>query len=90
MQRCPLITLTLLVFFGLAAGAVFGIWYFADYLTSLPPEGAAITAGAKPQDLIMQEVADPKPFHWTKTADDILASIERFCRRTLAVQAQCG
>src|SRR6266436_6866418 len=33
--------------------------------------------------------ADPKPFRWTKTADDILAAIERFCRRTLAVQAQC-
>ncbi len=27
--------------------------------------------------------ADPKPFRWTKTAEDILASIERFCRRTL-------
>jgi transposase len=24
----------------------------------------------------------PKPFVWTKTANDILASIERFCRRT--------
>lgn len=24
---------------------------------------------------------NPKPFVWTKTADDILASIERFCRR---------
>ena len=34
--------------------------------------------------------ADPKPFRWTKTADDILASIERFCHRTIAVQAQCG
>ena len=34
--------------------------------------------------------ADPKPFRRTKTADDILASIERFCRRTLAIQAQCG
>jgi transposase len=22
---------------------------------------------------------DPKPFRWTKSADDILASIERFC-----------
>jgi hypothetical protein len=33
--------------------------------------------------------ADPKPFRWTKTAEDILASIERFCRRTLAV-TQCG
>ena len=34
--------------------------------------------------------ADPKPFRWTKTADDILASIERFCHRTIAVHAQCG
>ena len=33
--------------------------------------------------------ADPKPFPWTKSADDILACIERFCRRTIAVQAQC-
>ena len=23
--------------------------------------------------------SDPKPFRWTKSADDILASIERFC-----------
>src|SRR3990170_7438338 len=26
---------------------------------------------------------DPKPFVWTKTADHILASVARFCRRTL-------
>lgn len=32
--------------------------------------------------------ANPKPFRWTKTADGILASIARFCRRTLDVQAQ--
>ena len=24
----------------------------------------------------------PTPFHWTKTADEILASVARFCRRT--------
>jgi hypothetical protein len=24
----------------------------------------------------------PRPFVWTKTADEILASIERFCVRT--------
>ena len=29
--------------------------------------------------------ANPQPFRWTKSADDILASIERFCRRTLNV-----
>jgi transposase len=28
--------------------------------------------------------ADPKPFRWTKSADDILASIERFCVRNQA------
>jgi transposase len=28
----------------------------------------------------------PKPFLWTKNADDILAAIKRFCTRTLAVQ----
>ena len=26
---------------------------------------------------------DPKPFVWTKTADQILTSVARFCRRTL-------
>jgi transposase len=31
--------------------------------------------------------ADPKPFRWTKTANDILASIQRFCLRTLAANA---
>jgi transposase len=33
--------------------------------------------------------AAPKPFRWTKSADDILACIERFCRRTIGVHAQC-
>lgn len=33
--------------------------------------------------------ADPKPFRWTKSADDILASIKRFCLATLgAADAQ--
>jgi hypothetical protein len=26
--------------------------------------------------------AHPKPFVWTKTADEILASVARFCQRT--------
>ncbi|MCC6328277.1 MAG: IS630 family transposase, partial [Acidobacteria bacterium] len=26
---------------------------------------------------------EPKPFVWTKTADEILASLARFCQRTL-------
>jgi transposase len=30
---------------------------------------------------------NPKPFRWTKAADDILASIQRFCLRTLGSKA---
>jgi hypothetical protein len=30
------------------------------------------------------------PFRWTKTADDILASMECFCRRTLGVHVRIG
>jgi transposase len=30
--------------------------------------------------------AHPKPFRWTKSADDILASIERFCLRTMPIE----
>ena len=33
--------------------------------------------------------ADPKPFRWTKSADDILAAVTRFCQRTVDVQARC-
>lgn len=32
---------------------------------------------------IEQHNANPKPFRWTKSADDILASIERFCVRNM-------
>src|SRR5579863_4359497 len=32
---------------------------------------------------IHQHNQQPKPFRWTKTADDILASVARFCMRTL-------
>ena len=31
---------------------------------------------------IAETNADPKPFTWTKTAGNILASVARFCRRT--------
>ena len=34
--------------------------------------------------------AAPKPFRWTKSADDILASVERFCRRTLDTHSKCA
>jgi transposase len=31
---------------------------------------------------------DPKPFRWTKSADDILATIQRFCLRTIDTAQQ--
>ena len=31
---------------------------------------------------ITRHNADPKPFRWTKSADDILDSVARFCKRT--------
>jgi hypothetical protein len=31
---------------------------------------------------IAENNADPKPFVWTKTADNVLASVARFCQRT--------
>ena len=34
------------------------------------------------RDYLEQHNAHPKPFAWSKSADDILASIERFCLRT--------
>jgi hypothetical protein len=37
--------------------------------------------------------ANPEPFVWTKSADDILATIKRFCLRTLKtaeIQIQIG
>jgi transposase len=40
------------------------------------------------QTFITQHNKNPRPLRWTKSADDILASIERFCRRTLDVHAQ--
>ena len=33
--------------------------------------------------------AEPKPFRWTKSADDILAAVQRFRQRTTEVQTKC-
>jgi len=42
------------------------------------------------EEFIKQPNADPRPLRWTKSADDILASIDRFCRRTLEAHAPGG
>jgi hypothetical protein len=41
---------------------------------------AAITA------FIQAHNDDPKPFIWSKTADDILQTIARYCSQTLEIQ----
>ena len=38
-------------------------------------------------DFISHTTPIPKPFRWTKSADDILASIERFCRYNTPAKA---
>jgi transposase len=38
------------------------------------------------ENFIAMHNADPKPFRWTKSADDILASIERFCLHNLPTE----
>ena len=34
-------------------------------------------------------IAEPKPFRWIKSADDILAAVQRFCQRTLQSGGIC-
>ena len=46
-----------------------------------PPQHAELEAAIR-TDLAAHN-ADPKPFVWVKTADQILASIARFARRTV-------
>jgi hypothetical protein len=45
----------------------------------------ASTAVARIRAFIDAHNADPRPFRWTKSADDILAAIQRFCQRTQQV-----
>ncbi|QHD65764.1 IS630 family transposase [Sphingobium yanoikuyae] len=42
------------------------------------------------ESFIEKHNVNPTPLRWTKSADDILASIERFCRRTLDTQPKGG
>jgi hypothetical protein len=39
------------------------------------------------QEFIDAHQADPRPFVWTKSADEILASIARFAQRTADARA---
>src|SRR4030095_4655736 len=42
------------------------------------------------EDFISRQNANPRPLRWSKSAEDIMASIAGFCRRTLEVHAQSG
>jgi hypothetical protein len=33
---------------------------------------------------------NPKPYKWVKSADEILASVKRFCQKTLAGTSDSG
>jgi transposase len=59
--------------------------FFADLTNRQLPRGAHRST-AELQAAIFEYIdirnRNPKPLVWTKTADEILASIERFCKRT--------
>jgi hypothetical protein len=40
------------------------------------------------QAFIMQHNDNPRPYKWTKSTDEILASVKRFCHKTN--QTSCG
>ena len=64
--------------------------WFAALTTKQLRRGAHRSVGqlkAAIREFIGAHHADPKPFVWTKTADDILASIARFAQRTIDTQA---
>ena len=59
--------------------------WFALLTTRRLARGAVRSTRALEQALksyIAATVADPKPFVWTRTADEILESGARYCRRT--------
>lgn len=59
--------------------------WFAELTTKQLRRGAHRSVSeleAAIRDFIDRHHADPKPFIWTKTADEILASIARFAQRT--------
>ena len=60
---------------------------FLDGAVDLLAEGDAVELVE--QRLVETLNAEPKPFSWTKNADDILAAVQRFCQRTLTVQTKC-
>ena len=64
--------------------------WFAELTNRQLRRGAHRTVAALEaaiQDFIDAHHATPKPFVWTKTADEILASIARFAQRTVGTQA---
>ena len=62
---------------------------FFALLTERPIERGAHPSTAEPEAAIERYIEtydrEPRPFRWTKSADDTLASVERFCQRTFSV-----
>ena len=67
--------------------------FFALITDKQIKRGAHVSVKALITDIqiyIDRHNAKPEPLRWTKSADDILASIDRFCRRTLDVHQGHG
>ena len=70
---------------GMAEGPIWPVLAVHEAMVVL--EGRSGNGSGEPEAAIYRclDIAneDPKPFVWTKTADRILASVERFCKRAL-------
>ncbi len=65
--------------------------WFAELTRKQLQRGVHRSIGQLEADIrafIDQHNANPKPFKWTKSADEILASVKRFCQKT--EQTLCG
>ena len=49
-----------------------------------------ITANATIAAFIAAHNEKPKPYKWVKSADDILASVKRFCQKTMRRTSDSG
>jgi hypothetical protein len=56
--------------------------WFAELTTKKPPRRAPLRPSAQHRHPRLASTENPKPFVWTKTADQILESISRYCTRT--------
>ena len=54
------------------------------------PQAAADLSGVDIAALIDAYNENPKPYRWVKSADQVFASVKRFCQKTMAGTSDSG